>query len=115
MTGFINRAERLGGTTDRLLAGRAEALFVLNEIEAGDSALAGVRRISDARVALARAVRFLSTDDAGNKTLDAKVALNEPCPFCGQKHVYQASELSCPFTSKRHSDSGKEEDTDERK
>ena len=31
----------------------------------GDSALAGVRRISDARVALARAVRFLSTDDAG--------------------------------------------------
>ena len=37
-------------------------------------------------------------DDAGNKTLDAKVALNEPCPFCGQKHVYQASELSCPFT-----------------
>ena len=37
-------------------------------------------------------------DDAGNKTLDAKVALNEPCPFCGQKHVYHASELSCPFT-----------------
>jgi len=37
------------------------------------------------------------TDDAGNKTLDAKVALNEPCPFCGQKHVYPARELSCPF------------------
>ena len=38
------------------------------------------------------------TDDAGNKTLDAKVALNEPCPFCGQKHVYHAGELSCPFS-----------------
>jgi len=38
------------------------------------------------------------TDEAGNKTLDAKVALNEPCPFCGQKHTYHASELSCPFT-----------------
>ena len=38
------------------------------------------------------------TDQAGNKTLDARVALNQPCPFCGQKHVYHASELSCPFT-----------------
>jgi Zn finger protein HypA/HybF involved in hydrogenase expression len=42
--------------------------------------------------------RGIVTDDAGNKTLDAKVALNEPCPFCGQRHVYLASELSCPFT-----------------
>ena len=39
------------------------------------------------------------TDEAGNKTLDAKVALSPPCPFCGQKHVYHASELSCPFGS----------------
>jgi hypothetical protein len=38
------------------------------------------------------------TDEAGNKTLDAKVALNESCPFCGQKHVYHASELSCPYS-----------------
>ena len=42
--------------------------------------------------------RGIVTDDAGNKTLDAKVALGAPCPFCGQKHVYLASELSCPFT-----------------
>ena len=41
--------------------------------------------------------RGVITDEAGNKTLDAKVALNEPCPFCGQKHVYHADELSCPF------------------
>jgi hypothetical protein len=33
----------------------------------------------------------------GGKTLDAKVALTEACPFCGQKHVYHASELACPF------------------
>ena len=41
--------------------------------------------------------RGVTTDNTGNKTLDAKVALDEPCPFCGQKHVYHASELSCPF------------------
>ena len=62
---WFDRAERLGGTTDRLRAGRAEALYVLDEIDAGDRELAGVRQISDARVALARAVRFLSTEDAG--------------------------------------------------
>ncbi|UCD79600.1 MAG: hypothetical protein JSW26_30130 [Desulfobacterales bacterium] len=43
--------------------------------------------------------RGVITDDAGKKTLDAKVALNVPCPFCGQKHVYHASELACPFGS----------------
>ena len=32
-----------------------------------------------------------------NRFLDAKVALNGPCPFCGEKHVYHARELSCPF------------------
>lgn len=43
--------------------------------------------------------RGIVMDEAGNKNLDAKVALNEPCPFCGQKHIYRASELSCPFTA----------------
>ena len=38
------------------------------------------------------------TDNAGNKTLDAKVTLNDPCPFCGEKHIYHANELSCPFS-----------------
>jgi Zn finger protein HypA/HybF involved in hydrogenase expression len=42
--------------------------------------------------------RGIITDEAGNKSLDAKVALDKPCPYCGQKHVYHASELSCPFT-----------------
>jgi len=37
------------------------------------------------------------SDEGGNKILDAKVALEKPCPFCGNKHVYHASELSCPF------------------
>jgi hypothetical protein len=41
--------------------------------------------------------RGVTTDQAGNKTLDATVVLTEPCPFCGRKHVYHASELSCPF------------------
>ena len=33
----------------------------------------------------------------GKKSLEAKVALTEGCPFCHQKHVYPASELACPF------------------
>jgi hypothetical protein len=41
--------------------------------------------------------RGVISDKAGNKTLDAKVALENPCPFCGEKHVYHARELSCPF------------------
>ena len=43
--------------------------------------------------------RGVITDADGNKTLDAKVALNQPCPFCGRKHVYHAGELCCPFGS----------------
>ena len=41
--------------------------------------------------------RGVITDRAGNKVLDAKIALEEPCPFCGERHVYRASELACPF------------------
>jgi hypothetical protein len=41
--------------------------------------------------------RGVVTDAAGNKTLDAKVALDESCPHCGHKHIYRADELSCPF------------------
>jgi hypothetical protein len=39
----------------------------------------------------------VQTDNAGNKTLNARVKLLSPCPFCGGLHVYHASELSCPF------------------
>jgi len=42
--------------------------------------------------------RGVITDAAGNRALDAKVALNALCPHCGQKHIYHASELSCPFS-----------------
>jgi len=43
------------------------------------------------------------SDSSGNKTLDAKVELTEPCPFCGEKHFYLASELPCPFEIPRSS------------
>jgi len=42
--------------------------------------------------------RGIVADEAGNKILDAKVALGDPCPFCGKKHLYPAAELPCPFT-----------------
>jgi len=43
--------------------------------------------------------RGVTTDGSGNKTLDAKVVLDQPCPFCGKKHEYHASELLCPFSA----------------
>ena len=43
--------------------------------------------------------RGVQTDDSGNKFLDAMVVLEEPCPFCGEKHRFNASDLSCPFRS----------------
>ena len=39
----------------------------------------------------------VKVDEAGNKFLDAKIELDFPCPFCGKKHVFHATELSCPF------------------
>lgn len=40
----------------------------------------------------------VQTDENGNRFLDARVKLNDPCPFCGKYHTYQANELACPFT-----------------
>ena len=39
----------------------------------------------------------IKTDAKGKKTLDAKVAVEESCPFCGKQHVYHVSEIPCPF------------------
>jgi len=39
----------------------------------------------------------VKTDAAGNRYLDAQVVLTVPCPYCGQLHRYQATELPCPF------------------
>jgi hypothetical protein len=44
--------------------------------------------------------RGVVTDAHGNKSLDANVVVNTPCPFCGETHFYHARELSCPFTEK---------------
>lgn len=44
------------------------------------------------------------TDLAGNKILDAKVALKNPCPYCGERHLYHATDLSCPFLGKSAKD-----------
>jgi len=35
----------------------------------------------------------------GGKVLEAKVALDRPCPLCGEIHVYRAADLACPFGS----------------
>ncbi len=37
------------------------------------------------------------TESDGKKRLDARLALDEPCPYCGQLHVFGADEMICPF------------------
>lgn len=41
--------------------------------------------------------RGVRTDATGNRIFDARVVLADPCPHCGRRHDYHASELSCPF------------------
>lgn len=41
--------------------------------------------------------RGVKTDAQGRRFLDAKVVLSRACPFCGEKHVYAADMLACPF------------------
>ncbi len=36
-------------------------------------------------------------DANGDRFLDARIALKDPCPFCGRMHTYHAGELTCPF------------------
>ncbi|MBN2423729.1 MAG: hypothetical protein JXR46_15775 [Calditrichaceae bacterium] len=36
-------------------------------------------------------------DATGKNIMDARVLLEENCPFCGKKHIYKANELPCPF------------------
>lgn len=43
--------------------------------------------------------RGVITGSDGSRRLDAKVVLDDPCPFCGDRHVYHAGELSCPFSA----------------
>jgi len=40
----------------------------------------------------------IQIDDKGNKSLDARVKLDTPCPLCGQYHEYHANEIMCPFS-----------------
>ena len=51
--------------------------------------------------------RGVATDAAGNRFLDAQVVLDAPCPYCGEAHIFQASELSCPFAGKENPEKGK--------
>lgn len=45
----------------------------------------------------------IKLDDAGDRYLDARVAMTSPCPFCGKMHIFHASELICPFSSSNES------------
>jgi hypothetical protein len=53
----------------------------------------------------------IAHDKMGNRFLDAKVVLNGPCPFCGEKHVYHTRELSCPFGSSESQENPIKENT----
>jgi predicted RNA-binding Zn-ribbon protein involved in translation (DUF1610 family) len=57
----------------------------------------------------------VSVDSSGNKSLDASIGLNGPCPFCGEKHIYKAAELACPFEARQTSEASKEPPMKEKK
>ena len=40
----------------------------------------------------------IQIDANGNKSLDARIKLDNPCPLCGTYHEYHANELMCPFS-----------------
>lgn len=44
--------------------------------------------------------RGVVTDGGGNRTLDAIVVPDDPCPLCGGMHRFHAGELACPFAAK---------------
>ena len=41
--------------------------------------------------------RGVATGADGRRRLDARVQVDEPCPWCGRKHIYRADEMICPF------------------
>jgi phosphotransferase system HPr-like phosphotransfer protein len=42
----------------------------------------------------------------GSRSLDAKVALRDPCPYCSGLHAYPAAELACPFNGQAGAEKG---------
>ncbi|MBN2040462.1 MAG: hypothetical protein JW864_10490 [Spirochaetes bacterium] len=36
-------------------------------------------------------------DPSGQNFLDAEIVPADPCPYCGEKHIYHANEMSCPL------------------
>jgi hypothetical protein len=39
----------------------------------------------------------VKVDHNGQKYLDARVNLTEPCPYCGARHSFAVRDLACPF------------------
>lgn len=35
----------------------------------------------------------------GTKSLAARIRLQRPCPFCGERHDYRAADLPCPLAA----------------
>lgn len=40
--------------------------------------------------------RILAAENGG-KTLQGSVVLDAGCPFCGEKHAYEAESIGCPL------------------
>lgn len=54
-------------------------------------------RVFESGAFTVRENRGIATDASGNRFLDARVVLDDPCPCCGEIHVFRARDLSCPF------------------
>jgi tetratricopeptide (TPR) repeat protein len=73
---WFARAEALSGSSDRIRAGRAEALFASGNAAAGEAELSRVSDPEDGRVLLARAVGLAARGDAAGavRTLERALA-----------------------------------------
>jgi len=36
---------------------------------------------------------------SGQKVWQARIELSDPCPICGDIHIYHPQDLPCPFTT----------------
>jgi len=74
---WFAQAARLGGHRRRIAAGRAETLYRLRRVKAGDAALSPLSDQEDGRVHLARAARAVATGDSAEAAtlLESALAL----------------------------------------
>ena len=40
--------------------------------------------------------------EKGGRSLEGMVALNSPCPLCGQEHIFSVKDVICPLDKEKN-------------